>query len=79
MSALETEVATYNRLLPSLLGQHGRYALIKGDRLVDTFDTYSDALKCGYAEFALEPFLVKCIAPAEPIAYFTRDLGQCPA
>lgn len=76
---LEQEIATYNRLLPTLLGQVGRYALIKGDRLVDTFDTYHDAMKHGYGEFKLDQFMVKQIAPAEPVAYFTRDLAACPS
>jgi len=76
---LEQEVRTYNRLLPELLAQSGRFALIKGDHLVDTFDSYHDAMKRGYAEFGLEPFMVKLIAPAEPVAYFSRDLAACRA
>lgn len=76
---LAQEIATYNRLLPELLLQVGRYALIKGDALIDTFDSYHDATKRGYALFRLEPFLVKQIAPAMPVAYFSRDLVACPA
>lgn len=76
---LATEMDTFNRLLPELLLQVGRYALIKGDKLVDTFDSYHDAIKRGYALFSLEPFLVKKIAPAMPVAYFSRDLTTCPA
>lgn len=76
---LEKEIETYNRLLPSLLPQVGKFALIKGDVLVETFDTYADAMKRGYTEFKLEPFMVKAIAPAERIAFFTRDLIACQA
>jgi len=65
MSALQQEIETFNRLLPGLLAQVGKYALIKGDKLVDTFDTYGDAMKHGYGEFKLEPFMVKQIAHAE--------------
>jgi hypothetical protein len=79
MSMLEKEIETYNRLIPSLMDKLGKYALIKGDLLVDTFDTYPDAMKRGYAEFKLEPFMVKVIAPAERLAYFTRDLVAFPA
>ncbi len=79
MATLEKEVETYNRLLPSLLNQVGKFALIKGDQLVETFDTYQDAMKRGYSEFKLEPFMVKQIAPAERLAYFTRDLIACQA
>lgn len=79
MTTLEQEVKTYNRLLPTLLPKVGKFVLIKGDKLVDTFDSYQDAMKHGYAEFKLEPFMVKQIAPAERVAYFTRDLVACPA
>ncbi len=79
MAALEREVAAYNRLLPTLLPQLGKYALIKNDDVVDTFDSYQDAVKRGYADFKLEPFLVKQIAPAEQVAFFTRDLVPCQA
>ncbi|CAM4021253.1 hypothetical protein [Roseateles saccharophilus] len=78
MTKLQLEIETYNRLLPSLLTQVGKFALIKGDTLVETFDSYGDALKRGYTDFKLEPFLVKQIAPAEQVAYFTRDLRTCP-
>lgn len=79
MSTLQKEIETYNRLLPSLLPLVGKFALIKGDVLVDTFDSYQDAMKRGYADFKLDPFMVKQIAPAERLAYFTRDLAACPA
>lgn len=79
MSILQKEVETYNRCLPTLLPQIGKFVLIKGDVVVDTFDTYQDAMKRGYADFQLSPFLVKLIAPAEQVAYFTRDLVACPA
>jgi hypothetical protein len=79
MTALQQEIETFNRLLPSLLPQVGKFALIKGDKLIDTFDSYQDAMKHGYAEFKLAPFMVKQIAPAERLAYFTRDLNACPA
>jgi hypothetical protein len=75
MKPLEQEIGTYNRLLPSLLPHVGKFALIKGDHLVDTFDSYHDAVKRGYGEFQLSPFMVKQIAPAEQVAYFTRDLS----
>jgi hypothetical protein len=79
MSALQQEVEAYNRLLPSLLSQQGRFALIQASELVGTYDTYQDALAAGYEKFKLAPFLVKQIAPAQQVAYFTRDLARCPA
>ena len=79
MAALEKELATYNRLLPELLAKQGKFVLIKGDDQAGIFDTYQDALAAGYAQFKLEPFLVKQIAPAERVSYFTRDLTSCRA
>lgn len=79
MSALQREIETFNRLLPKLLPQVGKFALIKGDDMIDTFDTYSDAMKRGYNEFKLDPFMVKLIAPAERVSYFSRDFATCPA
>jgi hypothetical protein len=72
---LDKELATYKRLLPSLAGEEGRFALIAGEELVGIFDTYSDALASGYRARALEPFLVKQISTFEMIANFSRDLG----
>lgn len=78
MNALDKEIETYNKLLPKLMAQQGKYVLIKGEEVVSTFDSYQDALAAGYAKFNLEPFLVKQIADAQIVAYFTRDTGsQC--
>lgn len=80
MSNLNTELQTYRRLLPTLLDKIGKHAVIKGNDLIGVYDSYEDALKFGYDKFKLEPFLVKRIAPAEQVAYFTRDFSQaCPA
>ena len=75
MSALQREIETYESNLAKLLPKQGKFVLIHGDDVVGTFDSYEDALNSGYERFALAPFLVKQIAPAERIAYFTRDLG----
>lgn len=75
MANLDTELKAYKEKLPTLLGQIGKYALLKGSEVVGVYDTYEDALKFGYEKFQLEPFLVKRIAPAEQISYFTRDFA----
>lgn len=72
---LERELATYQRLLPTLSsGNEGRFALIAGEDVLGIFDTYPDALAAGYEHRGLEPFLVKKISSVEVISYFTRDL-----
>jgi hypothetical protein len=72
--ALETELATYHAKLPDLKQHEGKFVLVHGNQVVDFFSTYDDAIKSGYQQFALEPFLVKKIAMVEPIFYFSRHI-----
>lgn len=76
MSNLETEMATYKRLLPTLLSEQGKFALIFDGNLIGTFTSYEDALKVGYERCGIKPFLVKRISVEEQISYFTRDIGR---
>jgi hypothetical protein len=77
---LQKEVETYNAKLPELISSVGKFVLIKGDVVEGIYDTYADALKIGYERFKLEPFMVKQIAPAEQVQFFTRELDlQCHA
>lgn len=80
MSAeLATELEAYKALLPSLLGDEGRFVVICGTEKIGVFEAYSDALSAGYQKCGVKPFLVKRISAVESIAYFTRDLDQpCP-
>lgn len=73
-SSFATELAAYDRKLPELLGDVGRFVLIKGEEVAGIFDTYQDAVSVGYERFKLDRFFVKQIAPAERIAFFARDL-----
>ena len=72
--ALAKELETYTRMLPTLAGDEGKFALIRGDELVKVFDTYRDALSAGYERFGLAPFLVKQISSTQLVSYFSRDL-----
>ncbi len=73
--ALEKELETYRSKLPELKAQEGKYVLIHGTDIIDTFVSYEDALKDGYRRFGLEPFLVKQILAIEPVFSFTRPIG----
>jgi hypothetical protein len=73
MSKLDQEIATYQRHLPELLEQQGKFVLIKGNEVAGTFDSYQDALTAGYQRFKLGSFLVKQISLTERVT-FTRDL-----
>jgi len=56
---LYQEYRYYNSIKPDLLRQNkGKFALIKGERLVSTFDTDADAYKAGLLEFGNTPFLI---------------------
>ncbi len=70
--ALEKELATYKANLPSLLEKQGKFVLIHGDDVIETFAAYEDAIKDGYRRFGLEPFLVKQIQAIESVQYVTR-------
>lgn len=70
--ALEKELATYKAKLPELKAQAGRFVLIHGDDVIDTFSSYDDAIKDGYEKFGLEPFLVKRIEAVEQSCFISR-------
>jgi hypothetical protein len=73
--ALEKELETYKSKLPELKAHEGKYVLIQGENVVDTFSSYDDALKEGYKRFGLTPFLVKQILTVEPVFHFTRPIS----
>ena len=70
--ALEKELATYKAKLPELKARAGRYVLIHGDDVVDTYSSYDDALREGYGKFGLEPFLVKRIEEVDQSHFISR-------
>ena len=71
--ALEKELETYRNNLPELKAENeGRFVLIKGDQVVDIFSSYDDALKAGYTQFGLQPFLVKKIQAVEQAQFISR-------
>ena len=77
--ALEKELETYRSKLPELKTQEGKYVLIQGDRIVDTFTSYEDAMKEGYSKFGVAtPFLVKQIQALELAHFISRLVGPCP-
>jgi hypothetical protein len=72
MMALEKELETYKAKLSELATQEGKFVLIHGDQIVDTYSSYEDAIKEGYAKFKLEPFLVKQIQSIEQVHFISR-------
>lgn len=68
---LETYAAHKDELVRKAEGQ---FVVIHGDRVVNTWDTFEDALKAGYDEFGLERFLIKQIEGIEQVHFCGRDL-----
>ena len=76
--ALDLEIATYAKRLPELLAHVGEYVVIHQDRVIGFYPDYESALKAGYEQAGLGPFLVKKIAEKEEALFFTRDVRECP-
>lgn len=79
--ALEREMETFRRELPTLLqgeGNRGRFALVHGETVAGLYPTFDAALADGYDKFGLSPFLVKEVTEHEEPRYFSRAL-RCPS
>lgn len=73
LQPLQRELNTFKKKKKELLTESkGRFVLIKGTEVIETFKSYEDALSEGYKKFGNEPFLVKEISVVEEINYFTR-------
>src|SRR5262245_14888836 len=74
---LEAELETYKQKLPELKESEGKYVLIQDSNVVDVFSSYDDAIKAGYKQFGLTPFLVKQIQAIEQVQFVSRLLDPC--
>ena len=75
---LQTELDVFERLRLSLFDRApGKYALVKGSDLVDTFSSEAEAIREGYRRFGNEAFLVKHIVEADvPLNFTSFNLGM---
>lgn len=72
-NALEQELQTYEKNKAALLGvARDKHVLIKGEKILGTFDTQNDAITIGYRDLGNVPFLTKKIEEVERPAAFTR-------
>ena len=72
---LKSELQTYEAKKAELVGKfQGKFALVKGNEVVDVFDTKFDATRQGYKRFGNVPFLVKQIVEVETPLSFTSNL-----
>lgn len=70
--ALERELDTFRRQSVELKQHAGKFVLIHGDKVIDYFRSYEDAIKAGYTRLGLNPFLVKRIVTLEQPHYVSR-------
>jgi len=66
------EIATYQKRLPELKAEDGKFVVIHGDEVVGTYTSAEDAITTGYQKFGLEPFLVKQICAIEIVRFISR-------
>jgi len=72
---LKKELEVYEGQKAELVGKSKeKFVLIKGDKVIDTFDTKIDAIRHGYEKFGNTPFLVKQIVELETPQNFTSNL-----
>ena len=72
---LSRELETYKKNKTKLLKEsNGKFVLIKGDEVVNVYDTQTDAIKVGIDKFGNAPFLVKKIEEIESKQNFTSNL-----
>ncbi len=77
---IQREIAVYNARRNEwlLAGQHGRYVVICGERVIGFFDDFSAAYDAGQRE-ADGPHLVHPVLPAPDTALFTARAAVCSA
>ena len=69
--ALEREYQVFKEQKSELLAKgEGKFALIKGDTIIDIFASYEDALKEGLKRFGDVPFLIHEIQREEDVNFF---------
>jgi hypothetical protein len=74
-SPLKKELRAYAAHKSELLSRaSGKYVLIKGSRIIGTFDSELDAAHQGYERFGNVPFLVKQVVEFEVPLDFTSSL-----
>jgi hypothetical protein len=73
--ALKIELQTYQAQKSELIGKaNGKFVLVKGNQVIDVFDTKSDAIRQGYERFGNVPFLVKQIVEVDIPQNYTSNL-----
>lgn len=72
MSTLKKELQVFAQNLGALLADEGKFAVISGDTILGTYDSFEEAVKAGYGSFGLTPFLVKQILSVDEVIFLDR-------
>lgn len=74
---LDTELRYFNEHRSDLLkNAAGKFALVKGDVLLGTFDSETEAIRHGYQTLGNVAFLVKQITETDiPLSFTSFNLG----
>jgi hypothetical protein len=75
MDALEKDELAFQRELPNLLDEAGKFAVVFEEKLLGVFASYDAALRKGYEAAGLKPFLVEQITKIPQVQQFTRSVG----
>lgn len=77
---LAEELRTYEQKKSELIkADENKYVLIKGSKIIGTYESQKDAIKVGIEKFGNTPFLVKKIERIEQGQNFTSNLIKCDA
>lgn len=72
VGALSKELETFEKHKAELLGTaKGKFVLIKGDKIIGTYESQVDAVNQGYKDLGVVPFLVKKVEEIETPMNFT--------
>lgn len=78
-NTLSKELKTYEENKTRLIKEaNGKFVLIKGEEIINVYDTQMDAIKVGVDKFGNAPFLVKKIEEVDQRQNFTSNLILCP-
>ncbi len=77
VTELETELRYFNEHRSELLQRAaGKFALVKGEALIGTFELETEAIGHGYRTLGNVPFLVKRITETDiPLSFTSFNLG----
>ena len=76
MPALQQEYSFFLSHLNEFLPKHtNEFVLIKGEKIVNFFKSYEDALKEGLSRFGNVPFFIKIVKKEEEVHFFHQGLS----